>query len=408
MMTVVNTLGVQSTKYGPAFGFAPAYLNVGRAVTGNHSFMVMFRYASANVGANQWIMDNGTSTSGGWQIIDLSSGKLRARIDAGATVIDTALTPTAGVWNDYALVFDKERDVAQWYIDGKANGSSASGISSDNVTPNASLYIGNDRNTPNLSEDVHGELIDIRIYDLRGISYLPFIAAYHAQDTAWDIYDQGELTLTLVEPTGGGGGVDVVLPATTITFTGNAPTIATGVSITVPETTITFQNFAPFVGSSVEVQLPETTITFTGFAPDVAGGGSAVLPATTITFQDFAPLVGTGINIQLPETTITFTGYEPSVGAPVVVNAPDTTIIFTGNAPTVATGAGIVLPDTTIVFQDFPPLVGTGHIVETPDTTITFTGYAPSIVIVSIVIPDSDVAIQRLSNYMRPVTGMLH
>ena len=128
------------------------------------------------------------------------------------------------------------------------------------------------------------------------------------------------------------------------------PGTATGVSVDVPAGSVTYTGQAPTVTTSdnQEVTVPTGSVSYTGYAPTISVGGnqSVEVPVGSIAYTGQVPTVTVSDHqaIDVPVGSVTYTGYAPTVtvaAASPSVEVPVGSVVYTGYAPTVTTESAL-------------------------------------------------------------------
>ena len=143
--TFISSPTWTSNGEGPAIDFdgSADYISIPSPITNNKSFWIAISFRWDGSGVNDWLIDNGDGTNGGFQILTLTTNELRGRIDdsgANGGVFDTISTVNDGKWHQVILSVDKS-GTAKLYLDGLQDGGTLDISGYGNISGSANFRI---------------------------------------------------------------------------------------------------------------------------------------------------------------------------------------------------------------------------------------------------------------------------
>ena len=170
MAPAANWISTNKLGGWGALDFNGGYVQVASPVLPDGSFTVIASFSRRSFVNSHWLLDNGTSTDGGFQLFIVgSSDVIRARIDdsgANGGVFDTTTTITTDVPHRVALVADVA-GLATLYLDGKQDGGTLDISGYGDISGTENLRIGerDSANDPAPSSPFDGLVDSIVLYD---------------------------------------------------------------------------------------------------------------------------------------------------------------------------------------------------------------------------------------------------
>ncbi len=117
-----------------------------------------------------------------------------------------------------------------------------------------------------------------------------------------------------------------------------------GINISVPVSSITVSGQAPGVAAGASVTVPLDALSVTGLVPSIATGSAVTVPLATMTVSGLVPTldVGANINVEVPLAALGITGLVPEVETGVTVTVPLSTVVMNGLIPEIAAGEAAI------------------------------------------------------------------
>lgn len=148
------------------------------------------------------------------------------------------------------------------------------------------------------------------------------------------------LIVVAVRPAaGGGGGTTVTPPVSSMTLSGNIPTILTPRTVLPPAGTLSFTATVPTISLPNNILAPVGSLSLTGAVPTVIATANQLIdvPLSTLMLTGNAPAIASGVTVQVPLGTLTLTGNTPTVSATQnnYIDVPAGSLSLSARAPVV-------------------------------------------------------------------------